>query len=115
MIRTPQQIVKRASGSRDSNGRWVDGTAASTSTVLASVQPASAGDYDTLQALDLGRRIERSVRIYTAARLNVAGEDGHNGDILVWQGVRYVVMAVSPWRTTALRHYRYLASKELEA
>lgn len=113
MIRTPQQIMVRSEGQR-TEGRWVDGEE-TPATIMASVQPATLGDHDTLRATQGGRRIERVVRIYTDARLNVAGENKTNGDHLLWEGERYLIIAISPWRTTILRHYRYLASKELEA
>lgn len=112
MIRTPQNILTRAPGGHVA-GRWVDG-AETQGTILASVQPAKAGDYERLEATLGGRRISRAVRIYTATKLNVAGEDLKNGDILVWQGHRYIVAGESPWRTTMLAHYRYLAIGELE-
>lgn len=112
MIRTPQNMMFRTPGSR-ATGYWVEG-AETAGTILASVQPATLSDYDQMRNELGGKRIERMVRIYTATRLNVAGENGSNGDILIWEGARYVVSAVSPWRTTPLRHYRYWAIKELE-
>lgn len=111
-FRTPQTVLVRQPGERV-NGRWVDG-GTSPLTVWGTVQPASAGDYDQLRALMEGRRIERVVRLYTDARLAVAGESDANGDFLLWEGTQYLLIAVSPWRTTGLRHYRYLASKVLE-
>lgn len=112
MIRTPQTMMFRGTGSR-ATGVWVDGPE-TPGTILASVQPATLSDYDKMQNQIGGKRIERMVRIYTNTRLNVAGENGTNGDILIWEGSRYIVSAVSPWRTTPLRHYRYWAIKELE-
>jgi hypothetical protein len=110
-FRTEQQFLRRADG-RWHNGRWEEG-AEEELTVLATVQPASLSDYDTLQAEVGARRLERVVRIYTAEVLLVAGaQNDSNGDILVWQGNRYEVIAVSPWRTL-LPHYRYWASLEL--
>lgn len=114
MIRTPQTIFRRAEGHRDANGRWVEG-GETPDTITASVQPASLGDYDELRATNAGRRLEKVVRVYTDALLNVAGHDLTNGDVLSWEGERYLIIAVSPWRTTLLRHYRYWASKELES
>lgn len=113
MIRSPQSIMTRAPGQRV-NGVWQDG-AETPGTIIASVQPASLSDNDQLQNMLGGKRIERAVRIYTNSRLNVAGENGSNGDILIWQGTRYVISAVGQWRTTPLRHYRYIAIKELES
>ncbi|WP_237173039.1 hypothetical protein [Paracandidimonas lactea] len=107
-IRTPQTIIPRSEGSRV-NGIWQDGADLPAITILGSVQPATKGDYDQLQAEQSGRRIERLVRLYTDARLPVAGEDRTNGAILLWEGERYLLVAVSPWRSTALKHYRYLA------
>lgn len=113
MIRTPQQVLIRSPGYRDENERWVEGSETS-GTILASVQPATSSDYDELRSNPEGRRIERVVRVYTDSRLSVAGESLTNGDILLWEGARYIFVAVSPWRTTVLKHFRYLASKELE-
>jgi hypothetical protein len=113
MIRSPQSILIRSPGQRV-NGVWQNG-AETPGTIIASVQPATASDNDQMQNLLGGKRIERAVRIYTAERLNVAGENRSNGDVLLWQGARYIVSAVGQWRTTPLRHYRYIAIKELES
>lgn len=110
-FRKPQTIITRQPGSFI-KGRWVDGAENPPTTILASVQPATSGDYDQMRAEPGGRRIERLVRVYTRARLDVAGESDRNGAILLWEGERYLFVAVSPWRSTALRHYRYLAALE---
>jgi hypothetical protein len=107
-FRTPQIIIPRLPG-QYVNGKWRDGADGDPVTIMASVQPASSGDYDQMKAEQPGRRVERMVRIYTTARLTAAGEDNTNGDSLVWEGNRYLVVAMSPWRSTALKHYRYLA------
>jgi hypothetical protein len=106
-FRTPQTIIPRLPG-QYVGGRWQDADGEPV-TIRASVQPASSGDYDQMKAEQPGRRVERMVRIYTDARLTTAGEDNTNGDSLIWEGERYLVVAVSPWRSTALKHYRYLA------
>lgn len=111
-FRKPYQIIPRAEGEYV-QGKWVDGLELEPVTILASVQPASAGDYDQMRAEPGGRRIERMVRIYTDAVLQVAGEDDTNGAILLWEGGRYLVIGVSPWRSTALAHFRYLAAQEV--
>lgn len=112
MIRTTQHVLKRGPGSFV-QGRWING-AETPATISASVQPANKSDYAHLVAQFDGRRISKAVRIYTGDKLNAAGEDLKNGDILVWEGDRYIVTGESPWRTTILAHYRYLAIKELE-
>lgn len=112
MIRTTQHVLFRAPGEH-AKGRWVDG-AETPGTIQASVQPAKKVDYDLMQAQLDGRRIAAAVRIYTDTRLNVAGENASNGDVLLWEGKRYTVAGVAPWRTTILAHYRYLAIMEPE-
>lgn len=110
-FRKPQTIITRQPGGYV-KGRWVEGAENAPTTILASVQPATAGDYDQMRPEPGGRRIERMVRVYTSERLDVAGEGERNGAILLWEGERYLFVAVSPWRSTALKHYRYLAALE---
>jgi len=110
-FRTPQRIVLRGDG-QYADGEWQEGADKRTITILGSVQPATSGDYDLMRAEQAGRRIERMVRLYTDARLPVAGEGQANGAFILWEGERYLLIAVSPWRSTALRHYRYLAGME---
>ena len=109
-FRKQQTIIPRAPG-QYVKGEWVDGADGTPITIRASVQPASSGDYDQMQAEQPGRRVERMVRIYTDARLAVAGEGSTNGDFLSWMGERYLVVAVSPWQSGVISHYRYLAAK----
>lgn len=116
-FRRPVQVIRRGEG-QWVDGRWVAGGDEAPITIMASVQPATLSDYDTLQALPEGRRVEAMVRIYTDAVLNVAGADGTNGDRVVWpHGPRpgkYLVRAVSPWQSGVISHYRYLAVLEVE-
>lgn len=114
-FRTPQIIIGKLPGHYE-GPKWIDGTELAPVTILASVQPASAGDYDTLEALLEGRRIEAAIRIYTSSKLVVASE-GLAGDTLIWDmepGNRYTVTARSPWQSHVIPHYRYLAIRELE-
>lgn len=107
-FRSSQTIIPRLPGEYV-NGRWVEGADGEPYTVEASVQPATTSDYDRMRAEQSGRRISRMVRIYTDSPLTVAGTDDTNGDSLLWEGSRYLVVAVSPWRSTRLKHFRYLA------
>jgi len=113
-LRYPVTILRRAAGAYVS-GRWVAGTAGAPETILATVQPARLVDYDELEPLPEGRRVEALVRVYTAEPLEIAGEDpGSSGDLLEWpDGLRtgrYVFMARSPWQSRIIPHYRYLAA-----
>lgn len=104
--------ITRAPGSYV-NGRWVEGTE-SQSDFRASIQPAKKEDYDQLQALAEGRRVESAVRIYTRTPLAVAGDTDNNGDMVLYRGDRYLVTAGSDWNMgmRGVNHYRYLAVRQ---
>lgn len=117
-FRRPVQVIRRGAGQWVA-GRWIEGADGPLDTIMASVQPATLSeDYDTLQALPEGRRVEAMVRVYTDAVLAVAGAADTNGDRIVWpHGPRpgnYLVRAVSPWQSGVISHYRYLAVLEVE-
>lgn len=113
-LRYPVQIRRRAPGAYV-NGRWVPGVESAPETILATVQPAQLADYDMLQRLPEGGRVEAIMRVYTTAELDVMSEEsGVSGDLLDWaEGLRvrpYVFMARSPWQSRIIPHYRYLAA-----
>ena len=116
-FRRPVEVIRRGAGQWVA-GRWIDGADGPPHTIMASVQPATLSDYDTLQALPEGRRVEAMVRVYTDAVLAVAGAADTNGDRIVWpHGPRpgnYLVRAASPWQSGVISHYRYLAVLEVE-
>lgn len=112
-LRYPVTIRRRQAGDWV-DGLWVPGTLNAPETILATVQPARSDDYDQMQALPEGRRVEGMVRVYTDAALEIAAEDStSSGDQLVWpDGLRdrnYVFIARSPWRSGIISHFRYLA------
>lgn len=111
-LRRPYTIRRRAPGAYV-NGRWVPGTAGAAETIRASVQPAQLSDYDMLEPLPEGRRVESLVRVYTSVLLQVAGNESPtaSGDLLDLPQGEYVFMAVSPWQSGIISHYRYLAAR----
>lgn len=116
-LRYPVQIRRRAAGEY-SGGVWTPGAAAAPETIMATVQPATLADYDMLQRLPEGGRVEAVVRVYTTAELNVMSEEaGVSGDLLDWpDGLRdrpYIFMARSPWQSRVIPHYRYLAALQV--
>lgn len=98
------------------NGRWLEGAEVET-TFRASIQPAKKDDYDRLEAMAEGRRVESAVRVYTRTELNVAGADAKNGDLIEYQGDSYLVTAASNWNMDmrGVNHFRYLAVREKPA
>lgn len=112
-LRYPVTIRRRAEGAWV-DGRWVNGAESAPETILATVQPAQSGDYDQLEPLLEGRRVDGMVRVYTSEQIQIAGQGLTNGDLLVWpEGMRdrpYVFVARSPWQSRIIPHYRYLAA-----
>ena len=104
-------VYRRAPGSYVA-GRWHAGEPIR-DTILATVQPAQLADYNRMEALLEGRRVEALVRVYTDAKMQVAGAGPEaSGDLLQWgDGQAYVFVAVSPWQSGIISHFRYLAAQ----
>lgn len=98
--------IERTTGGYGTNGIWQDG-ATTTLTVLGSVQPLTARD---VLALDQEDRDEGSVWVFTDSDLNIAtkGSDS-DGDVVVWQGMRYKLVAKDPFTNGLISHVRYRA------
>jgi hypothetical protein len=111
-LRRPYQIRRRAPGAWVA-GRWVPGAPGEAETIRASVQPATLSDYDLMQALPEGRRVESMVRVYTDVQVQVAGNEDPvaSGDLLDLPQGEYVFVAVSPWQSGIISHFRYLAAR----
>lgn len=87
------------------------------------IQPASSGDYDRLQLMMEGTRVERAIRIYTSAELytdrTVSGEPVSADEVLYpplpfrpgYDGpqYRFKIVGKSPWQSGIIPHNRYLA------
>jgi len=76
-----------------------------TSTILASVQPASGRD---LEPLPEGRRSTRTVKVYTDAALRTA-RDGKQADTLIIDGEEFAVVMVANHASKILSHTKALA------
>lgn len=102
-LRKPLQIQRRAAGAWTA-GRWVPGALGAPETILASVQPATLSDYDKMEPLLEGRRVESIQRVYTDIEMAQA-------DVVLWRGAEYEVVDVSPWQSGIISHFRYLAAR----
>jgi hypothetical protein len=114
-LRYPVQIQRRAPGAWV-NGRWVVGALGPVETIQATIQPAQLSDYDRVEPLLEGQRIEALARVYTSEVLQVMSEDPTaSGDLLIWPLGQldrpYVFIARSAWQSRIIPHYRYLAAR----
>lgn len=105
--------VRYAAGAWGSNGRWTPGAATST-TIEASVQPASG---KVLATLPEGERSRDPRTIFTFDPLRVASQfDGTDADRLTIDGASYEVRELTDWRTAApIAHYEALALRVQES
>ncbi|OBW92984.1 hypothetical protein [Gallibacterium salpingitidis] len=91
-------------------GKWVDGEEVEQE-LIASIQPVSLKEMDRLVVMMQGRHIVSAIKIYTEQQLDVAGENNHNGTIVLFEGSRYEVIARSSYHSSVIEHYRYFAQK----
>lgn len=98
----PAVRIRRAVGTRDADGVWVDGAATSTP-FTGSFQPFPGA---RLQTLPEGERQQGQLELYTRAELRTADQHaGTSADQVVYKGVTYEVREVSHW-PKLLAHYQ---------
>jgi hypothetical protein len=112
-------------------GQWVDGhywperlDTGIIRKVMMSVQNPSAGDRNAIEALPLGQRVSRYIKVYTDERLTPIGQlpGGHPGDVILADNRRYVVIGETNFNmlkqtrpNTPVSHFRYYAAEIIES
>lgn len=112
------QVIRRGVGSYI-NGVWTPAPEEAPGPLLANIHPASSADYERAQATLAGRRITAMKRCFTdiGANLRVAGSDGYPGDIILYNGQRWLVIGSAEWNTLNdpdTSHFRYIITLEVE-
>jgi apolipoprotein N-acyltransferase len=98
-------VSRQAAGSHV-NGIWTPGTT-TTTTIQASVQPATARD---MERLPEGRRQTGAVKVYTSAALLV--EQGtQKADRIILPSGTYEVAQADEWQNGVLPHNAYLCAR----
>ena len=96
-----------AAGTRDSNGAWVQGAAATT-TIYGSPQPATDED---MQSLPEGERRRSGKRVYTPTALHTVDQvAGKSADVLTIDGVAWQVRRCDRQRSV-IPHYKAIATR----
>ena len=102
-----QYTVSRRTGAYV-DGRWVDGTPEDV-VITACIQPIPP---EKLQDYPGGQRHSEGINIWTQHELRTVDEDnGIPGDVITYQGNKYVVYSVSDWHV-ATNHYHVVAFRE---
>jgi hypothetical protein len=95
-------------------------------TISATVQNPNSGDREVIQATPYGRRVDRSIKIYSDTRLNAVsqgtlpGERAEPGDIFIYENRQYLIFheadkqALAKTRQTRVSHYKYYACETIE-
>lgn len=108
----PRTLVVRHRTGSLVKGVWTPGPVES-GTFIGSVQPIRGKDLDLLP---IGRRDIGSVKVYSNTPLAVSIEGGSQpGDIVVWQGRQWEVVASLPYQNEVISHYKYIATDIGEA
>lgn len=106
-FRKPYKMLVRSDGEHV-KGKWVNGGEIE-QTLMASIQPLSGAEMDRLVVSMQGRRVSSAVKIYTDQKLDVGGENTHNGTVILVGDERYEVISRAAYHSAVLSHYRYVA------
>ena len=116
-FRRPIPVVRRGAG-EFVRGIWQPVMEPQPNTVMLGLQPATAADYEKVQANPEGRRVAALLRAYgpLSEPLNVAGEDNSNGDLVIHDGHHWLVIGkhVRNLVSSRFSHIRYLLAREIE-
>lgn len=92
--------IERIAETVDAHGRTQ--TATTSDTILASVQPATPRERETLPEAD---RVKETIALWTLATIDENAR-------VIWLGKAFRVAAVEPWRTPGDAYTRVLAVRE---
>lgn len=86
-------------------GKWTP--AENAGTFIGSVQPVTGRDLDVVQ---VGRQDTGKIKVYANESLNVSKEDSNTpGDLIVWEGSKWEIIAKLPYQNNLINHYKYIA------
>ena len=111
-------------------GRWVRGeyypemNTPAPRSVMMTIQNPSSGDKFAIEALPMGQRVSRFIKIYTDERLTATSQlpGGDPGDIVEYDGKQWVIIGETNFTMleqtrplTPVSHFRYYAALLIEA
>jgi hypothetical protein len=116
-FRKPVQVIRRRQGEYV-RGVWTPAQEPEPDTVLLGIQPATAADYQQVEANPEGRRLGSMLRAYGPVEnpLTAAGENERNGDLVLYRGAYWLVIGAHVRDTLGrpVSHIRYLLAQEIE-
>lgn len=118
MFRRIHKLIRRSPGTYV-NGIWVPAFEAGEEDIALNIQPATDYDYTRTQAILAGRRVT-AMCTATAdlnAGIHVAGDGDWPGDIIIYNGRRWLVIGSAVFDAipnSITNHLRYLLTLEAE-
>src|SRR3954447_10551240 len=125
-FRTWYKIVKRNIGSWVNGVYVLDDDFGNQLTISATIQNPNSADRQVIEATPYGRRVDRSIKIYTDVRLQAVsqstlpGELAQPGDLIIYEERTYLIFheadkqALAKTRQSRVSHYKYYACETIE-
>lgn len=125
-FRTFYRVVKRNIGTWINGVYVLDDDMGNQVTISATIQNPNSGDREVIQATIYGRRVDRSIKIYTDVRLTpvsqgtLPGEAPQPGDLIIYDDRMYLIFheadkqSLAKTRQTRVSHYKYYACETIE-
>lgn len=87
------------------DGIWVEG-AEDIQNITADIQTISGKE---VESLDIGRKGVEKIWMASTTLYHVAEEESkQNGDIVIWEGKNYELIAIENWNHGLINHYEYI-------
>ena len=125
-FRTFYKVIKR------NIGTWVNGVyvlnddMGNQLTIAATIQDVNSQDRALIEATPYGRRVNRSIKVYTDTRLQPVSQGtlptelSYPGDLIIYEDRIYLLFheankqALAKTRQTVVSHYKYFACETIE-
>lgn len=111
-FKRPFQLRRvKTGGGYDEGGYAIKTQWGEPETLFCNIQPVRADKQNALSLEVHGRAYNRAIILYAEERLNVAGQNTVDGDVISYNGVNYLLCAEQTWDNSlhfSIAHYRYI-------
>ena len=115
--RKPYVVITRKPG-HWTEGKFYPEESGIPRNVLCTIQNPSPGDKNAIEALPIGRRVSRFIKIYTDERLNAVSQEpsGFPGDLILFDHKQFIIVGETIFQNmkTRVSHFRYFAAQTIE-
>lgn len=104
-------VLRRGKGYLNYYGEWVEGDIEEVVIDPVNVQPL---DYKELIQIPEPHRTRDMIKIYSPEPLlePLEGDDGRDGDVVVWEGKEYAIESVKVYRMGVLDHWKAIGVRK---